>query len=154
MVDPVRPSAVLVQAEARKWVGTPVRFKGRTCGVSVDCIGLILGVGFAAGGLVVPPDELEHLERYGWLPNSVVLQDAMSRFMVPAFGDWRPGDVGAFDWGARDLPMHLAIMADYGGRMTMIHANPLSKPKRVTEGAYGGCWPERLCGFWRYPGLA
>jgi len=147
-------SAAGIVAEARSWISTPVRFKGRTKGVSVDCLGLILAAGFVAGDLIIPREDLRQLERaYGWLPDSERLQTALNHYLVRVEGDFQPGDVGAFDWGQPAAPMHLAIMAELDHRPTMIHANPLTTPKRVTETTYAAVWPVRLCGFWRFPGL-
>lgn len=141
-----------VVTEARSYIGTKVRFKGRDHN-SIDCVGLALMVGIAAGGLVIPPEEMEALDRYGWLPPSYKLVELIERYLRPA-DIQRPGDVGMFEFGARGLPMHLAVMAEFEGRTTMIHANPLVRPKRVTEHTYAGAWVARNPTFWRYPGIA
>jgi cell wall-associated NlpC family hydrolase len=73
------PAAVLeaaqraaVVAEARRWVGTPYRHRGRTLGAACDCANILIEV-FAATGLIdrfdpgdYPPDWHQHreLERY------------------------------------------------------------------------------------------
>jgi cell wall-associated NlpC family hydrolase len=146
--------AVNVAAEARSWCGTPVAHLGRTKGVGVDCLGLVALVGVAAGVLEGADFLAAYGGYYGRLPNPARLVEGLNTFLVRiADGERRSGDVGAFAWGARELPMHLAILAERKGRATLIHAHARATPPRVVEHGYAADWPARCCGWWRYPGL-
>lgn len=138
-----------IVAEARAWCGAPLFHKGRSREGGVDCLGLVLVVGWATGavpGDVVIPD-------YAKLPNPRVLvaaMDAAARrlpFAVP--GD---GDIIGLSWGKRDHPMHLALMATLDGRRTIIHASP--RHGRVLETGFAGGWAASFCAAWRFPNLA
>lgn len=157
-------------AAARSWVGVPTFHHGRDRAGGVDCLGLILGVAEATGypgAIVIPP--------YGRLPSSSVLIEAMDAHMLPipavaragidgadytagdlderpaAFDGLADGDVIGLSWGARDLPMHLAIAATFDCRRTIVHASPLDK--RVLEVTLGGKWAASVCCAWRFPNL-
>lgn len=140
-------------AEARAWLDAPVFHRGRSRVGGVDCLGLVIGVGVGSGALVEPgsidvPD-------YGQLPNPTRLVAGLARFMLAIdLADAGDGDVLAISWGARALPMHLAIRATYQGRATIIHAFPKARPARVVEMSFAGDWIERTCSAWRFPGLS
>jgi cell wall-associated NlpC family hydrolase len=144
-----------VLAEARRWKETPVRHLGRS-ETGVDCLGLVMVVGFAAGVLVDPGEPLDPWRKYGRVPKSDHMRAGMDKFFI-RLGDeaeHRPGDIGFFSWGSMYAPNHLAIMGLFEGRETMIHAHGGIRPPRVVETTYGAEWPSRCHGFYRYPGLA
>lgn len=155
------PTAEELISAARRWIDTPVRHYGRApsgaaIGVGCDCLNLILAAGLAVGAVDVGGEVFE----YGRLPNPERLVRDLGRFLIPLGKEVEPEDamVATLSWNSRDLPMHLAIMAtaeDGSGRRTFLHAHPLASPKpRVVETGFAGVWPQRLCGFWRYPRLA
>lgn len=140
--------------EARSLVGAPVIHRGRTRAGGVDCLGLIILSGVSAG-VLDPPDEVNWpYAEYGRLPNPRRLVETLNHFLTPIdLKDAGPADVISISWGARDLPMHLAIRAEFEQRASMIHAYAVLRPPRVVEISYAGDWVERTCGAWRYPGL-
>ncbi len=146
--------AQVVIAEARDWIGTPVRHLGRSKGIEVDCVGLIMLVGLACDVTPDPRvDGVEPWRPYGRLPNPVRMRRFAETLLVPVKGEHRPADVALLAWGDHRLPMHLAIMSTFAGRETMIHSHGAADPPRVLETTWGGDWPQRCHGFFRYPGL-
>ena len=146
-----------VQAVARTWIDTPVSHRQALKGVAVDCLHLMIETGVEADVLDRPSADYSPLYEYGRLPNPKRLIAGLEAHLLPLRKDeWGSGDVVALSWGARDLPMHVAIMAEFKGRPTLIHAYPLLRIKgkpRVREMTFGADWPERACSFWRYPRL-
>jgi cell wall-associated NlpC family hydrolase len=123
-------------------------------GIGIDCVGLILEAGAAAGVLKLPPILNPAFTSYGLLPNPMSMKRAMAEYMVPITeDDMDDGDVGFFSIGESGRPMHLAIMARQNGRRTMIHADAQTTLRRVVEVGYAAQWPRWLDGFWRYPGI-
>lgn len=140
-----------VIAEFRSWVDTPIYHRGRSRKGGVDCLGLMLGAGVACGALDDPcAGGVEPWGKYGRIPNPVVLVGFCDTLLLPCHTP-RPGDVIALSWGDRDAPMHLALLAAFEGRRTIIHAMPRTKPPRVLEMTYGADWPDRFCGAWSFP---
>lgn len=124
-------------------------------GVGVDCIRLIIAVGWAVGVLDASAEQLAPHLVYGRVPKSAIMRASLEAFLLPVEGEHRLADIGFFSWGADHLPMHMAIMAEDGkGRETMIHANGQVVPRRVRENGYDAVWQGRNHGFFRYPGLA
>lgn len=146
----------LVVAEARSWVGTPYVHQHRTKGHAVDCVGLVIGVGLAAGVLPTwTPEAWAPHQSYGRAANPAHMSRAIEEFLLPLY----PADAAAAPDGTiafmawrRDLPMHVAILASMpDGRRTMIHAYP--QARRVVEHGFAAEWPDRVVSLWTYPGL-
>jgi cell wall-associated NlpC family hydrolase len=153
-----------IVAEARTWREVRTFHRGRSRAGGVDCLGLVLCVGQAVGALsagdIAVPD-------YGTLPNPRRLVAAMDahapRLAHPdslAFaatprqlvaGAAGPGDILGLSWGSAGNPMHLAILADYRGRSSIIHASP--RDKAVKEVTLGGDLAAKVCAAWRFPNL-
>lgn len=145
------PRRLAVIDEARSWIGTPYRHQACVKAVGVDCTMLIRAVGEAVGVLAIDPDVWRRYAGYGRAPNPKRMGEALRRFMVRiAPSKARPGDVVWLEWRA-DMPMHLAMLARFKGRATLIHA--LSGAGKVVEHGYAAEWPARSHSFWRYPGL-
>lgn len=148
-----------VVAEARSWKGVGIIHRGRTRKGGVDCLGLVIVTGVGSGAVDDPGAALEPFEDYGRLPNPRRLVAGLDTFLTRACDTAKPGDVLALHWGAAEMPMHLAILAEAEGRPSIIHAYPLVRPKRVLEVSYAGIWPNRLCHdqatgrplVWRFP---
>jgi cell wall-associated NlpC family hydrolase len=142
----------MVVEEARSWAGTPFRHQARVKGVGVDCAQLVIAVGEAAGVMRIDPAAWRPWAAYGRAPNPRRMRQCLETFMIEVTDDgvWRPGDVMWCEW-RDDLPMHLAILADHKGRLTMIHA--LSDVGKVVEHGFTAEWPARATSWWRYPGL-
>jgi NlpC/P60 family putative phage cell wall peptidase len=152
-IDDTRQAVV---AEARGWIGTPYQHQARVRQVGTDCVGLIVGVGIAAGVLEWSAEAFAPWRGYGRLPNPRKMREGLERFLIEIEADQvRPGDIPWFAW-REGRPMHLGIMATDDtlaeGRPTIIHATSLIG--RVVEHGFAGEWPDRVEGWWRYPGLA
>ena len=139
--------------EARRWVGTPYRHQSRLRGVAVDCIGLIWGVGEAAGVLEIDRDLVREFLAYSRLPSPPRFQRALRTFFHEVDGDAIPGDIALMAWDrARLIPQHVGILSELEGRPMLIHAESIVG--RCVEHGFVGEWPERVVSWWRYPGLS
>lgn len=156
--SPKRPSPKLTReaivAEARSWLGTPFMHQQSSQGVGVDCVGLILGVGRELGVLEISEEAWRPFAAYTRKPNPVRMRKAMRLFLdesivdpgsIPAIGS-----IGWFGWRA-DLPMHLAIVGEFQGRATMIHAFELQKV--CVENSIDETWRGRVDSWWQFPGM-
>lgn len=140
---------------ARSWVGTPYHHGAQLKGVGVDCVGVILGVG-AELGYFTPERLVEFRQKYGGYartPNPARMRKGMLDYLRPL--DWRQnqippeGSIGWFQW-RENLPMHLAIVATFDGRRTMIHAfEPVDK---CVENSLDELWLSRVNSWWQYNG--
>lgn len=143
--------AVLI--EAGEWVGTPYRHQHRAKGLAVDCIGLIWGVGEAAGVLDVDMGKAQQFLGYTRLPNPRRMLEALETFFVAAPADVQPGDFAWLAWdAARNLPQHLAILGQWRDQPTLIHAD--SVQGKVVQHGFTMEWPGLVKSWWRFPGLA
>lgn len=133
-----------IVAEARSWIGTPVRHQGQTKGVSVDCKGLAVGVPRA---LELPEaDSVAALVcdyRPGFKGRALLagLRDTLIR--VP---EAEAGDLLAILWGREPEPRHLAFLTEPGW---IIHAYG-GGVGRVAEVPLG---PMRVHSCWTWPSL-
>lgn len=145
-------TAQAVVTTARQWVGTPYGHQGRLMGARVDCVGLILCVGWDLNILDVTAEEWAEFEAYSRTPNPRKMGEAMEKFLVPldVAKDETPPDgaIGWFGW-REEMPMHLAIMASFEGRKTMIHA--FEHVSRCVEHGFVQEWPDRVSSWWAYP---
>lgn len=148
-------NAETIVAEARSWVGTRYVHQHRAKGLAVDCVGLILGVGAATGALAISREDWAPYANYSKTPNPAKMREAMARFLVrvdlPAATPAPDGCIGWIQW-REDLPMHLAIMATFEERRTMIHS--FEHAGGCVEHGFVPPWPERVGSWWRYPGMA
>lgn len=148
------PTRAEIVAEARTWIDAPMHHRGRSRKGGVDCLGLVIGAGVGSGGMRDPDEANWRYRDYGRLPHPGRLVETLDHFLIRIDkADAGPADVLALSWGARDLPMHLAIVGEFQGRLTIIHAYPHVRPPRVIETTYAGDWVDRTCGAWRYPEL-
>ncbi len=123
-------------------------------GVGVDCVGLILGVGRELGLLKISEQDWAPFAAYSRQPNPARMRKAMRKFLDESLvdpGSIPPvGSIGWFGWRA-DLPMHLAIVGEFEGRATMIHA--FETQKFCVENSIDGLWVDRVDSWWDYPGV-
>ncbi len=106
-----------VVAEARSWIGTRFRPKGRSR-LGVDCVGLLVMVGRAFG---VPHEDEQHYT--DWPDPERRMLALFDRFMVrrlPSEATW-DGTVGVFPT-ARRLPGHVGIFTTRHGVRHLVHA--------------------------------
>lgn len=138
-----------IVSEARRWIGTPYHHQAALCGVGVDCVGLIRGVGHATGAL---PEDAEAWVRFGGysrIPNPRRMGEGMRQFLRPVVGIPQEGDIAWLEW-RHDLPMHLAILgSDSRGMATLIHS--YSEVGEVVEHGLTPEWLARVKSWWCYP---
>jgi cell wall-associated NlpC family hydrolase len=151
-----------VAAEARSWVGTPYRHRGRIKGQACDCIGLPVCVGQSLG---LCSEDAAY--RYSELPKGsrvekeidlhyTVLADLREAPAHPSV--FRPGVVVAFFYADRAEMQHFAILAEHPiapGCTTMIHA--LRRSGKVVEARIdpfdrNDFWTRRLLKVYAMPG--
>lgn len=135
-----------VYGEARKWLGTPYRQKGRT-ERGLDCIGFLVVVGQAFN--VPHQDDLQYSD---WPQQNHLVLRKLGEYLdrlPPSIA--LPGTVGVF--AENRLPMHVGIFSEKLGRVHLIHARIV--PRKVLE----ECWDQvprselRLIGLFGFPGL-
>lgn len=140
-----------VVLEARKWVGTPLIFHGRTCGVAADCLGLVEGVAQAFGQTVY--DKLD----YGPMPpaskaievaetNLVMKHDAAVESVQLI-----ASDVVLLCLGRAKEPKHLGLIGSFKGRLTLIHAS--GDHGKVVEHSLSDFWRGRVFRSYGFPGV-
>jgi hypothetical protein len=135
-----------VVAEARRWLGTPFRPKGRSHR-GLDCIGLVVVVGTAFD---VPHEDQQHYT--DWPDPERRLLTELGRFLEPQPLDqsWE-GAIGVFTQDR--LPGHVGIFSLQHGVRHMIHARMATR--RVLEEAFDPHSREyRLLALFGFPGLA
>lgn len=124
-------------AEARVWTGTPYLHQGRNR-LGVDCIGLLLVVGWSLG--LTEYD----VKGYGRTPNAGFLEAECERLMQRT-DNALTGDVYLMRF-TRD-PQHLAIATDRG----LIHA--WGGAGRVVETSLPLSWRSRIVRAYAVPGV-
>jgi cell wall-associated NlpC family hydrolase len=145
IAPPVSRAAVI--AAARAWLGVPWRHQGRTRARGIDCVGLVVLVGEAAGSAI------EDATDYRRTPSDRALQAALdarlARRRLPVHV---PGAVLLFR--SSPFPTHIAIAAEKDGRPTLIHARRIGAGAgAVMEEPYTHDWPKTLIAAWDYPGV-
>lgn len=143
-----------VVRQARSWLYTPYMHQQSLPGIGVDCVGLILGVGRQLDLLSIAPTDWAPFAAYTRRPNPARMRRAMRRFLIedptPRHVIPPAGSIGWFGWRS-DLPMHLAIVAEFEGRPSMIHA--FGTARRCVENSLDEVWLSRVDSWWQYPGL-
>lgn len=132
-----------IVAEALSWCGTPTRHQGRRKGVSVDCLGLALGVGEALG-LSEAHDLAVSVANYPRGFAGHRLLEGLRRTMTKVPREL-PGDVLAIMFGRDPYPRHLAIVTEPGW---IVHAYFAAK---VVARVPIGHW--RVHSRWTWPSL-
>lgn len=140
-----------IVASARTWVGTPFQHQRALKGVGCDCIGLIVAVMRDLGQEPAPEDYDEYY--YSRTPNPRAMGAKLAKYFDKMdFPIRTPAPDGAIAWmqWRHGLPMHLAIMATFEGRRTMIHA--FEHVGKVVEHGFSGEWPRRVASWWKFRG--
>ncbi len=128
----------LVEA-ARTCLGTPFHHQGRTPGVGLDCIGLVV-VALRAVGFRV-----QDRQDYAPRPDGQSLEKALREHgftPLPSGEPPQPGDVLLFRYDGQ--PQHVALATS---PTALIHA--FAPAGRVVETSLGASWRRRLVGRWR-----
>jgi hypothetical protein len=144
-----------ILAEARTWIGTPFRHQGATKAIAADCWGLVRRVGEACGVLEIQPEALAPFSGYPPHPSADFVRSLAEAFLLPT-DEPRAGDVAL-------LGSHMAILAEFKGRATLIHAKgsgdgaryyaSRQAAERVVEHGFRPPWPGLVTGWYRYPGV-
>ena len=134
-----------IVAEAREYIGTKFQHQARLKGVACDCAGLVVGVAKALG--------LSDFDMVGYahIPDGVTLRRVCKENMTAIpFAEVQPGDVLLLAWEAE--PTHLAIVGDYPGGLSIIHA--YAPARKVVESRMDSVWASRVVEAYRLPGVA
>jgi len=133
-----------IVAEARGWVGTPLRAGPAVQGSAVDDWGLVRAVGEACGVLTIEAEAVPGARR------------ALAEAVLRPIEAGEAGDVALVDG-------RLAILAEFNGRPTLIRVDGASGSRvyasgaayaKVVEHGFAGHWPGRVEAWFRFPGLA
>lgn len=130
---------------ARTWVGVPYQHLGRRKDKSVDCVGLIIGVGQELGLKLKAP------HAYSPSPASnLVLRYADEQLVKIEDNSFALGRVAVM-WGMdRGEAQHLGIIGSHNGNWTLIHA--FSKAGKVVETHWDAFWKRRIYQIYEFPG--
>lgn len=135
-----------IVSEARSWIGTKYKHLGRVKGSSVDCVGLIIGVGNSLGLSGFNTDD------YSQLPDPVVMKKHLDNELVRIeLKEAKPGDIFWIKWA--ENPQHVAIFSsdDGKGYRTMIHSYALVK--KCVEHTLDDIWGKRIVAAYKYKGI-
>jgi cell wall-associated NlpC family hydrolase len=124
---------------ARSWIGTRFHHQGRTKGVGVDCIGLIVGVAKELGL------EVEDRTDYSREPSNGELKKALIKYLVPC--ELKVGAVALFKLDKE--PQHVGIigascMVHGAWNYSLIHA--YAQARKVVQHGLDDFWKARLVG--------
>lgn len=126
---------------ARSYMGVPFLHQGRTR-AGLDCIGLVLNVGWELGFL---PREYD-VQGYSRTPDGRLFAECdrmLKRIPAPVYGC-----VLAMKFDRE--PQHIGIVGEHQGHLTIIHA---LYPGKATEHRLLPPWPARIVGCFDVPGL-
>lgn len=142
-----KPDLNIVIEETRKWIDTPFREKGRTCGIGCDCIGLIIGVannlGISDANFLTYGSDPSHLGDF-----TPILEQYLDEIEISSAV---PGNIIHFKWVSQ--PRHFAILTprNFGdNHFNMVHAYEPRPSHRVIEHIYDKKWQRRTISAWRY----
>ena len=121
-----------IEAEARRWLGTPFVEGAAVCGAGCDCAGLIEALA-RHEGLVPPPRE------------ALSLEAGLAQLMVPRGGTPLPGDVLLLARDPGGPAIHAALLTASG---TLIHAH---WSQGVVENRFGSWFRSRLVKAFAWP---
>lgn len=124
-------------AAARACLGTPFHHQGRTPGVGLDCIGLVV-IALRAIGIPVQ-DRSDYAPR----PDGVSLIAALEAHGAQKVEQIKAGDILVFRYENR--PQHVAMATDEGH---LIHA--FAPAGSVVETSLGAYWRRRLVAVYRF----
>lgn len=131
-------------AEARSWLGTPWQHQGRTKGVAVDCVGLVIEVARATGVMTV--DEAANYRRR---PDGITLERKLAEYLARvSLSKIQPADVVLI--ATASAPDHVAFVGDYpGGGLTLLHA--YMPMRKVVEHRLDATWRRQIVAAFALP---
>lgn len=122
---------------AKAALGTAFHHQGRSAGVGLDCIGLVV-VALKATGI-----EVRDRSDYARRPDGKSLVAALEEHGAVRQEDMQAGDVLVFQYDHQ--PQHVAIVSREG---MMIHS--FAPAGKVVETSIGGYWRRRLIAIYRF----
>lgn len=135
-----------IMRAARGWIGTPYVHQASVRGVGCDCLGLLRGVWREIAG-EEPEDIPPYSQDWAEATKQETLYDALARhFDEIAASEMRGGDVALFRMLRSGPAKHCGIVAERGGRLTLIHAR---QNKRVSEESFSQSWRRKLAYVFR-----
>lgn len=135
-----------IVAEARSWIETPFLHLGRSKGLGVDCIGLVICVARAVDFYVVDTEWYPPQPIYGFFEQAV---DGQTEPV--GLADVLPGDLLKFKYG-RGNQQHIGIVTEIGDRPRFIHSYAVIGKTEETD--FERSWQARFTGARRYRELA
>ena len=131
-------------AEARSYVGCPWRHRGRTRR-GVDCIGVVV-LALRAAGI-----EMRDRIDYSRTPWNDGLDREMREHFGPAIplGTIEPGDVLTMRGVGQPEPGHVGVVAEFEGRLTLIHSYNTLANSVVVEHTIDAMWRGRFAAAYR-----
>jgi hypothetical protein len=134
-----------VVAKAREFIDVKFRHQGRS-NAGVDCAGLLFVVAWELG------IDAEDINGYRLSPEGYdmrnFLESALERRSIDAI---EKGDIVHIFYKGERIPHHLAIAAEYQGRLTLIHS--LRANKKVIEQTLDEHLHSQICGVYKFPGV-
>jgi hypothetical protein len=132
--------------EARTYMGIPFLHQGRTR-AGLDCIGLVLNVGWTLGFL---PREYD-VQGYRRTPDGRLFAECdrmLTRISAPVYG-------GVLVMKFDIEPQHIAFVGEYDGDLTVIHAlwNRDRKQSKVVETRLNADLRSQIVGCFDVPGI-
>lgn len=124
-------------AAARTCSGTPFHHQGRSIGIGLDCIGLVV-VALRAAGITV-----HDRSDYGRRPDGKSLRAALQEHGAQSVEEIKAGDILLFRYDGQ--PQHVALAT---GSDMMIHS--FAPAGKVVETSIGDYWKRRLTGIYRF----
>ena len=119
-------------------IGTPFHAQGRSPGVGLDCIGLIVCAAKKAGF------EAEDQTAYPMQPNGM-LKPILEKHLIRVIGEPQAGDVLLMAFNGTE-PHHVAL---YIGNHMIIHA--YNQARKVSMQIYTNYWKEKVRAIYRFP---
>ena len=140
-----------IETSARTWIGTPWHHRASCREAGADCLGLIRGVW---RDVIGPEPELlpPYTDDWSTLRNCWDVSTRLASYFTPlAVSSARPGDVILLCISPRSGAEHLAILAQKGDVLTLIHSyqkhgviEQTYSPSWRRRAVQGFCFPERL----------
>lgn len=138
----------LAAAEARRWIGTPYRHQGSTCGAGADCLGLLRGVWRALYG-AEPEDVPPYTPDWSEPQREETLWRAARRHLrEKPLSETAEGDVMLFRMRDGTVAKHLGLQGKVGAGASFIHAY---SGQGVVESSLSAPWARRVVARFEFP---
>ena len=137
-----------IEAEARRWIGTPYVHQASCWNAGTDCLGLIRGIWRSVVG--AEPEPVPAYTR-DWSEQDckeTLLDAALRWLIVKPLSSQDVGDVLLFRMRDSSVAKHLGVAAQNGTHATFIHAY---SGHCVIETSLSKPWARRIVGRFEYP---